>query len=199
MDNTFALQPEEVSASTGLQENTVTESGDTRTSEEPDTPLQLMDQELVELIGKQDSLTLTERAELNEFRKKEKQEAKKEEAMAMERPYKLRSLKDKDLWTMLRILRKMNLKKYTQAFIALATQEKTIHEVGSVVLAELVNLFIENIPSAHDEIYAFWSELSEIPVADIEEMEFGTLPLMIMDTFNNAKGASFFKVLSKLL
>ena len=34
---------------------------------------------------------------------------------------------------------------------------------------------------------------------EIKEMEFGTLPMMIVDTFAKAKNTSFFKVLSKLL
>lgn len=117
----------------------------------------------------------------------------------IERAYTLRPLKDRDLWVVLRILRKINLKEYTKILFGLLTKERTIQEIGCVLIGELINLLIENIPAAHDEIYAFWSDLSGIQAEDIEEMEFGTLPLMIMDTFNNAKGVSFFKVLSKLL
>lgn len=185
MDNTFTLQQEKADISNQTVMPEASEIQDMKALAGDGYEELREHQELVEIIGNRDTISEAEQ--------------EPEEDEGIERPYKLRSLKDKDLWTMLRILRKMNLKEYTRALIALATQEKTIHEVGSVVLAELVNLFIENIPAAHDEIYAFWSELSGIPAEQIEEMEFGTLPLMIVDTFNSAKGVSFFKVLSKLL
>lgn len=136
--------------------------------------------------------------ELEDRKKKEKRTAAMEEAMKIKRPYTLRPLKDKDLKTMLKIIKKMKLKEYAKTFFELITKEKEIYEVGGTVIVEIINLFVENIPFAYDDIYAFWSELSGIPVEKIEEMEFGTLPLMIFDTFSNAKGVSFFKVLSKL-
>ena len=132
---------------------------------------------------------LRESQEVNNTRQDEPEEI-------IERAYTLRPLRDGDLWTMLQILRKINLKEYTKTFTRLATGEQTIREVGSVIISELINLFIENLPAAHDEIYAFWSDLSGIQAEDIEEMEFGTLPLMFMDTFKSAIGGSFFKVLS---
>jgi hypothetical protein len=41
--------------------------------------------------------------------------------------------------------------------------------------------------------------LSGIPVDEIKQKEFGTLPLMIYDSFNEMKNTAFFKVLFKLL
>ena len=52
---------------------------------------------------------------------------------------------------------------------------------------------------AFDDIYNFYSDLSGITVEEIKEMEFGTLPMMILDSFIEVKNTGFFKVLSKLL
>lgn len=196
MDNTFSLQPEEVSASTGLQENTVTESGDIRTAEEPDTPLH-MDadgyeelaeyQELMEIIGNRDAVAETEQGS--------------KEDVEIERPYKLRPLKDSDLFPMLKILRKVGIGEFKSVFSHFVEDrkgnEKSEKEIGMAAVVEAVEILVSNIPNAETEIYNLWSELSGIKAEIIREMEFGTLPMMIMDTFMNARGTSFFKVLSK--
>jgi hypothetical protein len=56
----------------------------------------------------------------------------------------------------------------------------------------------EYTKAANEEVYALLSDVSGIPAADIQEMEFGTTPNMIWDIISNEKNNSFFKVLSKL-
>ena len=90
----------------------------------------------------------------------------------IERPYKLRVLKDKDLFPMLKIL-------------------KTALDMADILLG--------NLERAEKEIYTLWSDISGIPADEMKEMEFGTLPLMILDTFSNVRNSSFFRVLSKFL
>ena len=157
---------------------------------------------------------------------KEENMKEKQDAVQMEekeedviRPYKLRSLKDKDLFPLLKILRKIDkteMKKIISAVTegsnekileagAENRQEKGdakqdfIREVGISVALEMANAIITALEKMEDEIYAFWSELSGLSPEEIKEMEFGTLPLMIMDTFSEAKNIAFFKVLSKFL
>lgn len=116
----------------------------------------------------------------------------------IERPYTLRKLKDSDLFPLLQLLRKIGLQNFKQSFIQ-ETEGKTVKAVGITVVLDMADIIIANLGTASDDIYEMWSGLSGIPVNEMKEMEFGTLPLMIYDTFNEVKNTSFFKVLSKFL
>lgn len=115
----------------------------------------------------------------------------------IERPYTLRNLKEKDLSPMLSILRKIGIGDFKETLKDIVIDKKSVQEVGIIAVLNVAETFIMNISKAEKEIYELWSDISGIPVDDMMEMEFGTLPLMIMDTFENAKNLSFFKVLSK--
>lgn len=115
----------------------------------------------------------------------------------IERPYTLRNLKEKDLSPMLSILRKIGIGDFKETLKDIVIDKKSVREVGIIAVLNVAETFIMNIGKAEKEIYDLWSDISGIPVNDMMEMEFGTLPLMIMDTFENAKNLSFFKVLSK--
>lgn len=121
----------------------------------------------------------------------------------IERPYTLRKLKDSDLMPVLQLFRKLGLKDFKDAFTKVAGSDSAkdaIEEVGKLVVLDIADIVIDKIcTSACDDIYAFWSDLSGIPVEEMKEMEFGTLPLMIYDSFNEVKNTPFFKVLFKLL
>lgn len=115
------------------------------------------------------------------------------------RPYTLRRLKDADLFPMLKILKKIDISDCKDAFIQTASGEKTLEEIGIAVSIDIADVLIRNLDKAQEEIYGLWSDLSGLPVEEMKEMEFGTLPLMIMDTFSEARNTSFFKVLSRFL
>lgn len=117
-----------------------------------------------------------------------------------ERAYTLRKLKDGDLMPLLRILRKLGLKEFKDV-VQMAAEGKSAQEVGISAFLTIADKMIESLDThgAGDEIYSFYSDLSGIPVDEIKEMEFGTLPLMIYDSFSEVKNASFFTVLAKLL
>ena len=118
---------------------------------------------------------------------------------ANERNYTLRKLKDGDLMSLLRILRKLGLKEFKD-IVKMASDGKSVEEIGVAALLNVADKMIESLDQgAGDEIYSFYSDLSGIPADEIKEMEFGTLPLMIYDSFAEVKNASFFKVLAKLL
>ena len=114
------------------------------------------------------------------------------------KPYTLRRLKDKDLWPVLDIIGKVFPDDLAGVFAQITTGEKTLREIGSYALIRLVKSVICNMKTVHDEVYDFLSDVSGIPVNEIEEMEFGTTPMMIWDIVRNEKNASFFKELSKL-
>ena len=115
------------------------------------------------------------------------------------RPYTLRKFKDGDLFPLLNILKKIGIKDCKEAFIQVATGDKTVKQVGIIAAFDMADIFIGNLPKAETEIYALYADMAGITVEQIKEMEFGTLPLMIYDSFHEVKNTSFFKVLSRLL
>lgn len=117
---------------------------------------------------------------------------------AIERPYTLRKLKDGDLFPLLKILRKLGLKEFKDTLMQVANG-KSLQELGLVIILDIADVIIGNLDKVEDDVYSFYSDISGMSVDEIKEMEFGTLPLMIYDSFSEVKNASFFKVLSKLL
>lgn len=115
------------------------------------------------------------------------------------RSYKLRKLKDKDLFPLLKILKKVGINDCKEAFVQVASGEKTLKQIGIMASFDIADILIGNLAKAENEIYELWADISGIPAEEIRDMEFGTLPLMIMDTFSEARNTSFFKVLSKFL
>ena len=117
----------------------------------------------------------------------------------IERPYTLRKFNDGDLFPILKIFKKIGIKDCKEAFVQVASGEKTLKQIGILASFDLADILIGNLAKAEEEVYSLYSKMSGIPADEIREMEFGTLPLMIMDSFKEVKNTSFFKVLSKLL
>lgn len=137
---------------------------------------------------------------------KSTKEAKTEESAVkepveevIERPYTLRKFKDGDLFLILQILKKIGIKDCKEAFLQVASGEKTVRQIGILASFDLADILIGNLTKAEDEIYSLYSDISGITVDEMKDMEFGTLPLMIYDSFSEVKNTSFFKVLSRLL
>lgn len=117
----------------------------------------------------------------------------------IERPYTLRRLKDGDLIPLLGLLRKLGLKDYKETIVD-AANGADVKDVGVNVVLNLGDVLISHLEDeAGEAIYEFWSNLSGLSVDEMKDMEFGTLPLMIYDSFNDVKDSSFFRVLAKLL
>lgn len=117
----------------------------------------------------------------------------------IEKPYTLRNLKDGDLFPLLQIFKKIGIKDFKDAFFQVAEGEKSLKDLGILATIDMADILIGNLGKAEEEIYSLWSSISGIPAEEIKEMEFGTLPMMIVDTFKGVKNTTFFKVLSKLL
>ena len=117
----------------------------------------------------------------------------------IERPYTLRKFNDGDLFPILKILKKIGIKDCKEAFVQVASGEKTLKEIGILASFDLADILIGNLTKVEEEVYSLYADMSGLSVDEIRSMEFGTLPLMIVDSFNGVKNTSFFKVLSKLL
>lgn len=122
-----------------------------------------------------------------------------EEVTEEVKPYKLRSLKDKDFYPMLDIITATLPDDLADVFVQLATGEKSVYEIGGMVVYKIAVSVLKNVSAIPDKIYPLLSDLSGIPADEIPEMPFGTTPSMIWDIVADAKNASFFRALSKLL
>lgn len=114
------------------------------------------------------------------------------------RPYQLRKLKDGDLFPLLVILRKIGLAEFKDILLSISVFEKE-EKIGYNFVMDIAMVMIEHLPAAEKEIYDLWADISGIPAEEIKKMDFGTLPLMIMDTFKGVRNFAFFKVLFKSL
>lgn len=118
------------------------------------------------------------------------------EAVEKKKPYTLRPLRDEDLWPVLGIIGKVIPDDLAPIFTQIASGEKTVKqtvdEVGYDVGFKLVVAIIRNLPVIKDEVYAFLSDLSGIPAAEIPHMKVGTTPRMIWDIYHDLKNADFF-------
>lgn len=122
-----------------------------------------------------------------------------EEVTEEVKPYKLRILKDKDFFPMLDIITATLPDDLADVFVQLATGEKSVDEIGGMVVYKIAVSVLKNVSAIPDKIYPLLSDLSGIPADEIPEMPFGTTPSMIWDIIADAKNASFFRALSKLL
>jgi hypothetical protein len=83
----------------------------------------------------------------------------------------LRNLITSDLFSLTRIIKKMNLKEEIKALAKDITglSDKEKKKANEGLQAELVILFIENIGNAEDEIYKFLGNLSDKKPKEIAE------------------------------
>lgn len=117
----------------------------------------------------------------------------------IERKYELRRLKDKDLFPVIDIISKVLPEDLITVIANSSKKGKSIEDIGKLIAARALKAILMNITKVHDELYALLSDVSGIPAKEIEEMEFGTTPMMIMDIVKNEKNSGFFSALSKLL
>ena len=116
---------------------------------------------------------------------------------AEDKLYALRELKDGDLFPILDIIGAVLPDDLASVFVQIVTKEKSVNEVGGMVVYKIVIAILKNISKVRGELYALLSDISGIPADEIPNMPFGTTPSMIWDIVNSAKNTSFFKVLSK--
>lgn len=160
---------------------------------------------------------LKEENEVIEETTEEVAEVAEEVEDVIERPYTLRKLQDADLFPLLQLLRKLGFKEVKDLYnkhkdnvkfnpADYATEEeakealdKLQKEQGIEIMFELADFILSKLDTHSNSIYEFFSGLAGVTADDIKKMEFGTLPLMIYDSFSEVKNTAFFKVLSKLL
>lgn len=122
------------------------------------------------------------------------------------KPYTLRRLKSKDVFTMFRIITKIGVAEFKDCFNSPAVKALIkslesdegvdISDVGIGFAFELAGIIIPNISKCEHEIYAFLSGLSEIPAPNIAEMDAVIFTEMIMDVLKKEEFGDFMRVVS---
>ena len=111
----------------------------------------------------------------------------------------MRKLKTSDLFSMSRILKKMNIKDEIKGLskdvTGVTTEEKKKAEQSMEI--DLAMLFVENIGSAEKEIYKFFADLAGKTAADIENMDLNDFINLVKELFNQDGFASFLSTASK--
>lgn len=104
-----------------------------------------------------------------------------------------RGLKTKDLFSIIRIIKKMNMKGEIKKLVTDITgkteKEKKVAMQG--LKADLMMLFIENITNAEQEIYKFLGSLSDKTPQEIEDQELEDTLEMIEELFKQEKFKDF--------
>lgn len=130
------------------------------------------------------------------------QEEAPEQEETVERNYELRRLKDRDLFPILGIVAVIfpdNLAEIFRKAVAKGgDKEKVVEEIGVDAVVRIVQAIMRNMDRVEDDVYSLLSSVSGIPAEEIQDMPFGTTPMMIYDIINSEKNNGFFKVLSKL-
>lgn len=139
------------------------------------------------------------------------QEETLEQEETVERSYELRRLKDRDLFPILGIVSDVfpdNLAEIFRKAVAKGedkedkeakeAKEKVVEEIGVDAVVKIVQAVMKNMDKVQDDVYSLLSSVSGIPAEEIQDMPFGTTPMMIYDIIISEKNNGFFKVLSKL-
>lgn len=111
----------------------------------------------------------------------------------------MRKLKTSDLFSISRILKKMNIKDEIKGLakdITGATPEEKEKAQQSMEI-DLAMLFVENIGSAEKEIYKFFADLTGKSTTDIENMDLNNFINLVKELFNQEGFASFLSTASK--
>lgn len=115
---------------------------------------------------------------------KEKKKTEMEEA---KKPYTLRRLTGEDLWPVLDIVGKVMPEDLASVFTGIATGEKSVDEVGGVVIFRLVSAVIKDIGKVKNEVYDFLTNVSGLTRDEINALGLMTVPKMIWEIYNAEK------------
>lgn len=130
-----------------------------------------------------------------------------------QKPYELRGLCAKDVFPMVKIIRKIGLKDIGKAFdpdeIKAITENISEEEdvtidsiaetVGVAVVLKIVDVILENLEAAEQEIFGFLGGLAGMTADEVGSLPMDVFFGMLMDTFQSKGFVGFMKVVSRFL
>lgn len=127
-----------------------------------------------------------------------------------EKGYTLRALCSKDVFPMSKIISKIGINEFTEAFegddiktlVASFGEDKNLDNaatiVGVTVALDIANVVLGNLSSCEQEIYSLLSGLSGMAKKDIENLPMNVFFEMVIDVIKKDEFKDFFKVVSRL-
>lgn len=130
-----------------------------------------------------------------------------------QKPYTLRALCAKDVFPMVKIIRKIGLKDIGKAFNPEeikaitesvseeenATVDSIAETVGVAVVLKIVDVILENLEAAEQEIFGFLGGLAGMTADEVGSLPMDVFFEMLMDTFQSKEFVGFMKVVSRFL
>lgn len=130
-----------------------------------------------------------------------------------QKPYTLRALCAKDVFPMVKIIRKIGLKDIGKAFNPEeikaitesvseeenATVDSIAETVGVAVVLKIVDVILENLEAAEQEIFGFLGGLAGMTADEVGSLPMNVFFEMLMDTFQSKEFVGFMKVVSRFL
>lgn len=130
-----------------------------------------------------------------------------------QKPYTLRALCAKDVFPMVKIIRKIGLKDIGKAFgpdeikaitesvseEENATVDSIAETVGVAVVLKIVDVVLENLEAAEQEIFGFLGGLAGMTVDEVGSLPMDVFFEMLMDTFQSKEFVGFMRVVSRFL
>lgn len=130
-----------------------------------------------------------------------------------QKPYTLRELCAKDVFPMVKIIRKIGLKDIGKAFNPEeikaitesvseeenATVDSIAETVGVAVVLKIVDVILENLEAAEQEIFGFLGGLAGMTADEVGSLPMDVFFEMLMDTFQSKEFVGFMKVVSRFL
>lgn len=130
-----------------------------------------------------------------------------------QKPYTLRALCAKDVFPMVKIIRKIGLKDIGKAFDPEeikaitesvseeenATVDSIAETVGVAVVLKIVDVILENLEAAEQEIFGFLGGLAGMTADEVGSLPMDVFFEMLVDTFQSKEFVGFMRVVSRFL
>lgn len=130
-----------------------------------------------------------------------------------QKSYTLRALCAKDVFPMVKIIHKIGLKDIGKAFNPEeikaitesvseeenATVDSIAETVGVAVVLKIVDVILENLEAAEQEIFGFLGGLAGMTADEVGSLPMDVFFEMLMDTFQSKEFVGFMKVVSRFL
>lgn len=121
--------------------------------------------------------------------------------------YTLRNLQAKDVFIMAKIIGAIGIEEFKYVFSAdfinsitsdLNGERDIASAVGVEMFFEIAGIVMNNLPKCERDVYTFISNLSGIPVKDVETLPMNTFFQIIIDVVKKDEFKDFIGVVSKL-
>lgn len=113
------------------------------------------------------------------------------------KPYTLRKLDGEDIWPVLAIIGETLPDDLAPIFMEIMTGEKTIEEVGAVVVLRLGKAILKNVGKCKAEVYELLTSASGMTREEINALGLFVVPKMLWDIIKDETNVDFFEESAK--